>query len=713
MRPTRRFWLWLVVLDAGVIGAIGALAVTLYGSIETDQRPTLIAMASEAAPPLVFAALVVLAACAGALHWAFRRYPHAVRQVADQTRVLLGANPEHRIATDGGAEVADLAAVLNQFADRHRQLGREVETRSAEARARVEEERDRFAALMSELSQGVLVTNVDGRILLYNEHATRLLAPASGARGGTAPLGLGRSVFALLEREQVAHALDMIQQQFERAVQRPSVRFVTTAGDGALLRVQVAPFLGGTSSVLAGMVFTLDDVGRLVDRESQRLKLLQALATDLRAPVANLRAAAESLESVPQMPPEQRARFVGIVAAESRVVTEHLNAALLDYADALKDSLTLEDMRVADLLTVLERRLLSAAALPAGAEAADTSLWVRVDSFAFVNAVLSVALRLRDEYDIRSLQLRANAGKKFAEIDLVWTGAIVSAETLAAWEMETIRVGAVESPLTLRDVLQRHGGEVWVQNDKPRQRSWLRFLLPLGEPLAATPPVRALESRPEYYDFDLFERIESAGALAERRLSELAYTVFDTETTGLEPSAGDEIISIGAVRIVNGRLLRQEVFEQLVNPRRPIHREATRIHGIDDRALAGQPTIEDVLPAFHRFCEDTVLVAHNAAFDMRFLELKEAATGIRFEQPVLDTLLLSAVVNPSLEEHNLDAIAERLGVRVIGRHTALGDALVTGEVFLRLLPLLADRGIKTLGQALDASRETFHARLQY
>jgi DNA polymerase-3 subunit epsilon len=241
-----------------------------------------------------------------------------------------------------------------------------------------------------------------------------------------------------------------------------------------------------------------------------------------------------------------------------------------------------------------------------------------------------------------------------------------------------------------------------------------RFLLPLGEPAPAQARIRrATESRPEYYDFDLFRHGEAAQALHERKLSELAYTVFDTETTGLEPSAGDEIISIGAVRIVNGRLLKSEVFERLVNPRRSLNPQSTKVHGIDAAMLQGEPAIEAVLPAFHHFCEDTVLVAHNAAFDMRFLEMKEAATGVRFSQPVLDTLLLSVVLHPNLEDHRLEAIAERLGVPVIGRHTALGDALLAGELFLKMLPLLTEQGVVTLGEALEASRKSYYARLRY
>jgi DNA polymerase-3 subunit epsilon len=221
------------------------------------------------------------------------------------------------------------------------------------------------------------------------------------------------------------------------------------------------------------------------------------------------------------------------------------------------------------------------------------------------------------------------------------------------------------------------------------------------------------ESRPEYYDFDLFQSSEQSRSLEDRLLTELTYTVFDTETTGLNPAGGDEIIQVGAVRIVNGKLLQQEFFDQLVDPKRTIPAETIPIHGIKPEMVKGQPTIGQVLPAFHTFAQDTVLVAHNAAFDMRCLQVKEKATGIVFDHPVLDTLLLSAVLHPNQESHRLEAIAERFNVTVIGRHTALGDSIVTAEVFLKLIPLLAEKGILTLRQAREEAQKTFYARLKY
>jgi DNA polymerase-3 subunit epsilon len=713
MRAPKGVALWVGTASAAVLLVIGVGSALQYLAAGPENRPHLIEVVSDGVPAVVFGTAILMVVAGMAASWLFRRHPHAARQLAEQSRGLLAAEKGFRVSTAGAPPLVELAGAINQLADAYHRIEHDLEARSVETRARVEEERDRFAALMSELSQGVVVCNADGRILLYNPRAAALLAPSEpGRHGEYTPLGLGRSVLALLDRSQVAHALDVLQHQIGH-VDRPQARFVSTAANGALLRVQVAPFLGAERR-LAGMVFTLDDVGQLMGRESQRLRLLQSLATGVRAPVANLRAATENLASFPDMPADRREQFVEIAAAEARVLTDRLNTALNAYADALKGSLTLEDMRAVDLLAVAQRRIAEALQMPVAVEDADAELWLRVDSYAFAQAMTFLAARLANDYDLHGFRLRAGGGGNLGEVDLIWTGAIVGSDALSLWEGEPMRVGKEETPLTLRDVLERHGAEAWLQVDKIRQISRFRFLLPRGQAVA---PVlhraAAAESRPEYYDFDLFGHIGAVGELADRKLSELAFTAFDTETTGLEPSAGDEIISIGAVRIVNGRVLKQEVFEQLVNPRRPISRESTAVHGIDNRQVAGEPPIEQVLPRFHRFCEDTVLVAHNAAFDMRFLELKEAATGVRFGQPVLDTLLLSAVVHPSIDNHHLDMIAERVGVRVIGRHTALGDALLTADVFLRLVPLLAERGIVTLGQALEASRATYHSRLQY
>jgi DNA polymerase-3 subunit epsilon len=198
-----------------------------------------------------------------------------------------------------------------------------------------------------------------------------------------------------------------------------------------------------------------------------------------------------------------------------------------------------------------------------------------------------------------------------------------------------------------------------------------------------------------------------------RKLTELTCTVFDTETTGLDPKGGDEIISIGAARIVNGRLLHSENFDRLIDPEREIPWQSTQVHGIDPKMLRGQPTIDTVLPLFHQFAADTILVAHNAAFDMRMLQMKEDSTGVRFRNPVLDTMLLSAVVHPGHKTHDLEQIADRVGVSIVGRHTALGDAIATGEIFLKLVPLLNSQGIITLKQAREASRKTYYTRLKY
>ncbi len=713
MKARRKFILWVAVLYAALLAVPAALGVLLAAGLPAGEQEVFLAIVSERAPVLAFAALILLFVSAGAVKWLFDQYLTAVHALAEQTGVVLGANAALRVTTQGGREVAEAAAAINRLADAHRALRRDFELRARETGAKLEEERNRLAALMSELSEGVLVCNAEGRILLYNERAKALFAAGETAAAG-ALVGLGRSVFALIDRDQIAHALEKLQRLRQPGAAPPTTRFVIATAAARLLKVRAAPFVDSAGAV-AGVVLALEDVTGLLDQEAARRGLLQALAAGVRAPTANIRAAAENLAAYPDMDAARREQFVQIVAAESKSLSQQLDAALREYADALKAHFALENMRAVDLLGVVRQRISASLGMASELDV-DEELWLRLDSFAFVQALVSLATRLRDGYAVQSLRFSARAAGGHAELDMGWAGSAVPSDALSLWEDEPMRVGAEQTPLTLRDVLERHGGEVWYQAADPagERTAHFRFLLPAGE--AVTAPARVAvapaESRPEYYDFDLF-RESGATQAQERRLSELAYTAFDTETTGLEPSAGDEIISIGAVRIVNGRLLKNEVFEQLIDPRRALSRESAAIHGIGAEALQGQPAIEQVLPSFHRFCEDSVLVAHNAAFDMRFLQLKEASSGVRFTQPVLDTLLLSAAVHPSHADHTLESIAERLGVRVIGRHTALGDALLTGEIFLKLLPLLAERGVATLGEALEASRATYYARLQY
>ena len=711
-----------LVLVALALAVLLAVAVGLvYFTLDAPGRAQFARLLAPRAALLVLAwALGVVAAMAALQRWWVPRVS-ALPELAEQTRALVNASAPLQLKARAQADQQPLADAVNALAAQRDALRADVAAEVARASASVRLERNRLAALMSELTQSVVVCNRDGRILLYNQRARRqfrALSDAPQLAGGAELIGIGRSIYAVFDKRLVAHALESISHRRARGAQQPSAQFVTTTRGGQLLRVQVAPVHDAgedeaEADRLGGFVLMLDNITRSFEEESARGQLLHGLTEGSRASLASLQAAVEML-GYDDLEPAMRERFLGVLRDEVRTLAGRVDEVARQSADSLRTRWPLEEMRGAEFVELAARQVGAHCGVPAMVGAVDAGLWLRLDSFSMLQALAYLGQRLVDEFAVRALTLRLAATGARAQLDLVWTGHAMSTETVMSWEMDAMRIGAETHPLSVRDVVERHDAEMWFERDRAAHQAFFRFLLPLASSGdEAAEGLAEVESRPEFFDFDLFAVSESDAALDERPLSELVYTVFDTETTGLNPSGGDEIIQIGAARVVNGRLLRQESFEQLVDPGRDIPAAGIPIHGITPDMVVGQPRIDEVLPAFHQFAQDTVLVAHNAAFDMKFLQLLEPRTGLRFQQPVLDTLLLSAVVHPNQESHRLEAIAERFGITVLGRHTALGDAVVTAEVLLKLIPLLKDMGIVTLAQARAAAQQTYYARLKY
>ena len=709
------------LLAPGLLLALFALGggAWLWATLEPAERTLLSGVLQTRGMVLVMSGLALWGAAAWGLNWLHARHVAAAGRLAEQAQARIGNDLPQPLQAEGSAALQQLAGTVDQLVQQRAELREQMAARVAEAARHIDQERQRLAALMAELTQSVVVCNLDGRILLYNQRARaqfRALSSAPEVAAGAELIGLGRSIYGVFERRLVAHALENIQQRLQRGAAHPTAQFVTTTRSGQLLRAMMAPVRAGEQDdSLHGFVLMLDNITGEYAQESARDALLHGFSEGTRASLGNLQAAVEMLE-MPDLDAPMRERFQAVVRDEVQAMGRRVQELAARGAQELRTRWPLEDMLGADLLQAAARRI-EALGLRVAQPDVDRALWLKVESFSLLQALASLAARLADEYDIKLVELRLQpaADAARAQLDLLWVGQAMSTETVIGWETEPMRAGADSSALTVRDVVQRHGGEFWFERERVRHAAFFRFLLPRAgaQPALEAETFVRSESRPEYYDFDLFAQTESSRALDDRPLAELSYTVFDTETTGLKPSEGDEILQIGATRIVAGKLRRQECFEQLVDPQRDIPEAGIPIHGIQPQMVLGQPTIDTVLPAFHAFAQDTVLVGHNAAFDMRFLQLKEARTGLRFDQPVLDTLLLSAVAQPNQESHGLEAIAERLGVTVMGRHTALGDAMVTAEVFLKLIPLLQAQGIHTLGQAREAAQKTMYARLQY
>ena len=249
------------ILAAGVLGLLMAgpfvlTALLLLADAKDAERAAFAEFLLPRLPLGGFITFVGFFAGVMLLRSLFQQYVHGLLRMAENLHLMLGANRNFRVVPEGPPEVRELARAANDLAQQRDELLNDVEAQIGQAKASVEEEKNRLAALMSELALGVVVCNLDGRILLYNNRARlqfKTLAQGPTAMTGAALIGLGRSIFSILERGQITHSLENIQQRLRRGSAEPTANFITGTRSGQLLRAQMAPVLRtGASGSAAG-----------------------------------------------------------------------------------------------------------------------------------------------------------------------------------------------------------------------------------------------------------------------------------------------------------------------------------------------------------------------------------------------------------------------------------------------------------------------------
>ncbi|MBT8349949.1 MAG: PAS domain-containing protein [Deltaproteobacteria bacterium] len=694
-----------------------SFALLFWQQLLPDEQTFLLGIFKRNFGYIFIAALLLLSGLGFALVWVFRFHILPMDKLAEECTLINSVNPSHRIQPKGGRGIARLAKVINEWAEHFENSQNNIKKRIEQAKSESEEEKNILAAIMAELSEGVLICNREGQILLYNKRAKRFLISDEAAGGNESGrfIGLGRSVFSIIDKNLIVHAIDEIADKLKRKATNVFSYFVVADNQDRLLRVEAAPILDNHKE-FKGYILTLHDITQQLESDSRIDSLLQSLRRGIRGSLASVRAAIEAIREFPDMDRFQLDIFTKIIHKESITISNIIEKVASNSTYRARTRWPLVQMKAKDMLDVIKRKTKERLDIKVNIEKCSEDIRIQVDSYSIVLATLFLFNKLKKETKAKEFDCAFEKKGQFINLDLLWHGSPIKIEILKKWDEQFISIKDESIPLTLKEVIKHHEGEIWSYAFKDPKKSYLRLLFPAiesSEPKPSANPTILPESRPEFYNFDLFNQPGQNTKLDNRPLDELSYTVFDTETTGLNPTQGDEIISIGALRLINGTLLYEENFDQLIDPNRSLPFESVQIHGIKPEMLRNQPKIDQVLPLFHKFSEDTILVAHNASFDMAMIEEKEEQTGVKFTNPVLDTLLLSSIVHPFQEDHNLEAIAARLGVRIVGRHTALGDAIAAGEIFLKLIPLLAKQGIYTLKEARLASRKSFYARQKF
>ncbi len=634
--------------------------------------------------------LAVLAIMIAILHHFIFRPLYILNQGVE---IVAGVNPAFEFDIPRHHLLGNLPKAIENLSTAFLRAKREMTEALAAGAAEIEDRRTQLEAVLNSLREGVIVCDERARILFYNSAVRRLFYDNE-------VLGLGRSLYLLCARDPIENALAILLQRKlryeEMTGDEKGIRFVCSALKERILlncHIHLLPSMPKSSW---SFVFTCEDISYQAKLVGSRENQLRTLVTKMRAPLTNLGVSMESLRLHPDLAAGDRVKFEQIMAQETRTLIGHFDSMAHEIQDMVASHYVDSDVFTGDIIACAAKKLKEQ-----GIHLTMTGdpLWVLADSISLLLLLEYLTLKIHEYCGAQAIEIQTLLGDKQVYFDYYWQGHAVPQSEIQQWLSQVIGPAG----FTVAEVLERHSSDIWSYPHAMSGYAILRLPMP-SSPNQWVTVRRVLPERPVYHDFILREMAADTASLNEVPVDSLPFVVFDLETTGLAPLQGDEIVSLAGVKILNGGIIVGEIFDKRVNPCRSIPKESVRFHGITDEMVKDKPKIGEVLRSFHAFVGDAVLVGHNAAFDMRFIRMKEKQAGVRFLNPVLDTLMLSLYLHDHTPEHSLDAVAQRFGVQIRDRHTALGDSLITAEVFLRLLYLLMERGITTLGKAMEVTQ---------
>ncbi|MEM7721785.1 MAG: exonuclease domain-containing protein [Pseudomonadota bacterium] len=617
----------------------------------------------------LIAGLVAVAAIIGLTTWVWvlfdEHVARPVERLAAEMRSRAHADVEDTIDHDTARYLGDLAPAAAAVASNL------TETRNATAlavgreTAKLTAEKARLETLLSEVPDGVLFCTPTHTIAMYNGHTRDIV-------GETEALGLGRPVTGLLRMGPIKQAYMRLH---ANGSDEGTDILVTTRKGARLLEARMRLlWLEGQETADPGYILTLRDVTADLAVQAERAHLLNELVEAVQT-------------TLPALP----------TTSETDALTQTLRKVAAHKAATDTLWWPMEELSAEDLGAGLAARL-ARKDITLACDLDDTIL--RCDGFAITRMLERLALDWTNTGAKGLILTSVGDAPDITTLSLEATAPAPTEGMIGEWMETPLSPGT--SHFTGRDVTICHGTSVTVEPAGP-DRHALRLCLPLATPKSTGP------SRAVLYDFELLNA-DIPEDLAAAPLKSLSFVVFDTETTGLNPAV-DEVCQIAAVRVTNGKLVASERFDMLVNPGRKIPASSTEVHHITNDMVADAPPVGEAMARFHTFAEGCVLVAHNAPFDMAFLRRRETEIGKRFDQPILDTVLCSAILYGQSAEHTLDALCDRLKITIPeeDRHTAIGDAIGTGDAFRKMIPMLEAVDLPNLGALIKAFDK--HSRL--